>query len=295
MAEISNDNREFFDLLGNGTYRICEQLGSGSFGQIVGGFNISTSERVALKVIETTGSNAVYSREAYFSTLLRNHPNVIQTTKAYTVNHKRSNKKYGILVLERMEEDLMDYLLKRSSLTEKETRIIFTEICKSIEFCHSRCVAHLDIKPDNILLRRHRNAAGDECHSPNGFPKFDVKLCDFGFALEWKSEQVVEGKFVKFGSENYRAPEAAGSHWQNFQPDKADIWSLGVTLFIMITGFYPFYRLKNSWVSEDLSVLNTYCKNSLCCDLVTSMLQLDPYDRPSIQEVLNHPWFHCQL
>jgi len=284
---VADEEREFYDTLGNGTYRVVEQLGSGSFGKILGGFNISTNEKVALKVVDKVNA-VVYNREAYFSTLLRGHANIIHTSKAYTVVNKKNASKYGVLVLERMDEDLMDYLLAKGSLTERETRIIFHDICKSISHCHSRGVAHLDLKPDNILIRYLDNSK-----APNSNPdrKIEVKLCDFGFALEWKREQVVDGKHVKFGSENYRAPEASGSHWRNFEADKADIWSLGVTLFIMITGFYPFYRVKNSWISEDLTVLNKYCKDELCCDLVTSMLQLTPAARPSINDVLAHAWF----
>lgn len=276
------EEREFYDTLGNGTYRIEDQLGSGSFGKILGGFNIISNEKVALKVVDKVNA-VVYNREAYFSTLLRGHPNIIHTSKAYTVVNKKTAKKYGVLVLERMDEDLMDYLLAKGSLNEAETKVIFMDICKSIAHCHSRGVAHLDIKPDNILIRHLEN--------PTSNRKIEIKLCDFGFALEWKKEQVVDGKHVKFGSENYRAPEASGSNWRNFEADKADVWSLGVTLFIMITGFYPFYRVKNSWISEDLSVLNKYCKDELCFHLVSSMLQLHPSSRPTVAEVLAHPWF----
>jgi len=283
---MDDDEREFYDTLGNGTYRIIEQLGSGSFGKILGGFNISTNEKVALKVVDKVNA-VVYNREAYFSTLLRGHSNIIHTSKAYTVVNKKNASKYGVLVLERMDEDLMDYLLAKGSLSEKETKIIFQDICKAIAHCHARGVAHLDLKPDNILIRYlDANRPGQ-----NPDRKIEIKLCDFGFALEWKREQVVDGKHVKFGSENYRAPEASGSHWRNFEADKADIWSLGVTLFIMITGFYPFYRVKNSWIAEDLTVLNKYCKDDLCYNLVSSMLQLTPTARPSINEVLEHPWF----
>lgn len=290
MSVVQDDEeREFFDTLGNGTYRIIEQLGSGSFGKILGGFHIATNDKVALKVVDKANA-IVYNREAYFSTLLRGHPNIIHTSKAYTVANKKSGGKFGVLVLERMDEDLMDYLLTKGSLSERETRIIFHDICKAISHCHSRGVAHLDLKPDNVLVRYL-----DPSRLSHPDRKIELKLCDFGFALEWRREQVVDGKHVKFGSENYRAPEASGSHWRNFEADKADIWSLGVTLFIMITGFYPFYRVKNSWVAEDLSVLNKYCKDDLCFHLVTSMLQVSPSSRPSIVEVLEHPWFASEL
>jgi len=97
---------------------------------------------------------------------------------------------------------------------------------------------------------------------------------------------------VKFGSENYRAPEASGTHWKNFAADKADIWSLGVTIFIMITGYYPFYRMNNSWYAEDISVLKKLCKDDLCYNLVSAMLQISPSARPSIEDVMEHPWFN---
>ena len=293
MDRSEEELREFYETIGNGTYRVVEQIGSGSFGKILGGRNISTNEKVAFKVMDKSNP-IIYNREAYFSTLLRGHPNIIHTSKAYTVSDKRSKTNYGVLVLEKMDEDFMDYLLRMGSLTEGEAKILFTEICNSIAHCHTRGVAHLDLKPDNLLIRRPVLPPGENnslINFDNNPKVMEIKLCDFGFALEWKREQVVDGKHVKFGSENYRAPEASGSNWKNFEADKADIWSLGVTLFIMITGFYPFYRVNHSWVSEDLTVLNKYCKDDLCYDLVSSMLQLVPANRPSIQEVLDHPWF----
>lgn len=285
---IKEEDREFYDALGNGTYRITEYLGGGSFGKILGGFNIATNERVALKMVDRANA-VVYNREAYFSTLLRGHKNVIHTSKAYTfVDRRNENRKYGVMVMERMDADLMDYLLAKGKLTEKETRVIFRDICKSIQHCHAKGVAHLDLKPDNFVIRYLHDV--DQTNDNNR--KIEVKLCDFGFALEWKREQVVDGKMVKFGSENYRAPEASGKHWKNFAADKADVWSLGVTLFIMITGYYPYYRANNSWIAEDLSVLNKLCRDELCYDLVASMLQIQPSNRPSIDEVLDHSWFN---
>jgi len=83
-------------------------------------------KKVALKVVEKSNA-VVFNREAYFSTLLRGHENIVHTSKAYTFADKKQQK-YGVLVLEKMDEDLMDYLLAKRALSENETRLIFFTI-----------------------------------------------------------------------------------------------------------------------------------------------------------------------
>jgi len=80
-----------------------------------------------------------------------NHPNIVRCIDHYTVSVNDCD--YGVLVLEKMDVDLMDYLLTKEKLTEENCKMIFREICKAVHYCHSKGIAHLDLKSDNILLK----------------------------------------------------------------------------------------------------------------------------------------------
>ena len=115
--------------------------------------------------------------------------------------------------------DLLQYVKKRKRLSEEESRRIFKQIVYGLAHCHCRSVLHRDIKLDNILLDK------------NG----DVKICDFGVSRVIKrSQRITE----QCGTPAYIAPEIISD--RGYSGFDADIWSLGVLLFAMVSGTVPF-------------------------------------------------------
>ena len=96
---------------------------------------------------------------------------------------------------------------------------IFSQIVDSIAYCHSLKIFHRDVKMSNVMLKK----------------KMEVVLIDFGFSVQNPKNDLVNS-FC--GTLNYIAPELLKN--QSFQPGPADVWALGILLFKLITGEYPF-------------------------------------------------------
>lgn len=132
-----------------------------------------------------------------------------------------SSEKFDYLVLEYCQYgDLFDIILKNGALPERIAKKLFLQLLDAVEHLHLKLkIAHLDIKLENILI-------GDN---------FKLKLCDFGF-IEDLSNRILK----RSGTDGYRAPEVYHYNNEGFEGDKADIFALGVVLFIMIFGMPPF-------------------------------------------------------
>lgn len=138
--------------------------------------------------------------------------------------------------------------------------------------CHCRSVLHRDIKLDNIILDNERG----------------IKICDFGVSKIHKKSQVIN---EQCGTPAYIAPEIIMN--EGYEGYHADIWSLGVLLYAMLTGNVPF-RAPNI---EELKKVIFKCSYKFpeelsedAKNIITNMLNLVPEERISIPEILSHPW-----
>jgi len=208
-----------------------------------------------------------------------NHPNIVRCMDYYTIT--ANNNDYGVLVLEKMDVDLMDYLLTKDRLPEEDCKIIFREVCKAVHYCHSRGIAHLDLKSDNILLK------------VNQFGEIEsIKICDFGFAYYWDINNPNTSLYQfnsKIGTKEYQSPECNNKSKPS-PADKADVWGLGVILFSTITGLFPFIEKKGVLSKIEFDVVKEFCKNEDCYNLIVAIFQNDTKSRPSALDILNQPW-----
>ena len=230
-----------------------------------------TSKPCAVKVVKLHNSldRKRFAAEVKAATTLSHCKNIV-TTK---LHHTTRSTGFLVMKLKRYEllERLSDYQ------TEDTVRAIFRQIAKGISSCHSMKIAHLDIKPENVLVSSRGKAY----------------ICDFGSAHMF--DEPIE---APFGTSTYRAPESYQS-W-DFDKAAADIWSMGVLLYIILTGVYPFDGETREEVIEsikfgriDLGELDDMNCSCSARDLLLQMLQVDPKKRPSIGQVLEHP-FLCK-
>jgi len=276
---------ELLSKVGNGKYQIHAKIGEGGLSEVLLASNIQTQEIVAIKLMSLHTKNRleIFQKECQISKMV-NHPNIVKCLDYYTIT--ANDNDYGVLVLEKMDVDLMDYLLTKDRLPEEDCRIIFREVCKAVTYCHSRGIAHLDLKSDNILLK------------VNQFGEIEsIKICDFGFAYYWDVNNPNSSLFQfnnKIGTKEYQSPEC--SKLSKPSPvDKADVWSLGVILFSTITGLFPFIEKKGVLSKIEFEVVKEFCKDDDCFNLIVSIFQSDPKYRPSVLDVLNHPWLQDEL
>ena len=250
-------------------FEIGNQLGRGAYGKVFHAINKETREEVAIKVYQRYHiikqrcehwlNNEILSLKKI------KHENII---KLYQVIETRKDVN---LVMELVNgQSLGDYIRSKKSrrLEEKEALRIFEQIVDGISYCHSLDIAHRDIKVDNVLL--------DE--------KTKVKLIDFGLSVSTKPQD----KLKEYcGTESYMAPELTKR--EEYSGQAVDVWALGILLYIMVSGHYPFCgksdtdllgnkmagRLKfPDTVNEDVKVL------------IKQMLKVDPKQRATASSIL---------
>ncbi|XP_043252425.1 serine/threonine-protein kinase 17B-like [Colletes gigas] len=186
-----------------------------------------------------------------------------------------------VLVLELAPGGELQMILDRDEVPEeRQVARLLKQILDGIAFLHSLNVAHLDIKPQNLVL------TGE-------FPDCDVKLCDFGI-----SRYISHGADIReiLGTPDYVAPEVL-----NYEPISlaTDMWSVGVLLYVLLTGCSPFGGDTKQ---------ETFCNISRCRldfpddlfedvseaarDLMCKLMVKDPNERLTVTECLQHTWFN---
>ena len=162
-------------------YRVGEFLDKGGQGTIFTATDINSQihSEVVIKLIKMTKNNQIMTkREIKYLSKFQTSSHIINLieTFTFTVEEDDIERIYSVLVLEKMDMDLMTYLISKESLSMTEGKLIFRHICLAIKECHDRGIAHLDLKPDNILLKftktnRENKEEIEVCQ---------VKLADFG-------------------------------------------------------------------------------------------------------------------
>jgi serine/threonine protein kinase len=202
------------------------------------------------------------------------HPNIV---KLYEII---DTTKYVILVMEYVGGgSLHGYLKARSNrrLDEKEAKRVFKQILEGIKYCHSRCITHRDIKLENILLDDNNN----------------IKIIDFGFSTCIPNDKKIK---IFCGTPSYMAPEIVQKLEYTGPP--ADIWALGVLLFTILSGCFPYrgatdkelykkimradYRIPSEVINSGLS--------SEAIELLKKLFMINAEQRPSARTALTDEW-----
>ena len=250
-------------------YTLTKKLGQGSSG-FVWVAKDGADEEFVLKLVPLEGwRKDEYERELTALEKLK-HPNIL---KLY--NHYEDGKE-GILVIEKLDRDLLEFL-DDYQITENEARLIFNQILYAINHFHKNNCAHMDIKPENILIRGTNR----------------IKIADLGSTYIWENEEG-RHKTGKAGTSFYCAPEVKDSS-SPYLADKADIWSLGITLHVILTGFWPYLGQTEKEVLSNAKIgkvdLAYQLLSESVCDLLQKMSKIEPSERVPIDELLTHTWF----
>ena len=256
-----------------GDYRLTEEIGSGSFGTVYKGRHVTTGEVAAVKTISRASLSP--KLEVLLGAEVESMRKISSPWVIKLINTFMSERNYYIVMEYCAGDNLETYLANHADVTVETIGRWAREIVEGMLAMQSLSILHRDLKLANLILTSN--------HAENAH----VKICDFGLARVLEEDMWAT---TMVGTPLCCAPEIlAGSPYDN----KVDIWSLGVLLYEMIERKKPF-------PAESFQELTTMQRSPLSFSpetdlkaraLIQDLLSYIPSKRPSLAEVLSHPYF----
>jgi 5'-AMP-activated protein kinase catalytic alpha subunit len=202
-------------------YELGRLLGQGTFAKVYHARNLVTGMNVAIKVVDKekvlkVGMVDQIKREISVMRLVR-HPNVVELYEVMATKTKI------FIVMEYAKGGELFNKIAKGKLKVDVARRYFQQLISAVDFCHSRGVYHRDLKPENLLLDENDN----------------LKVSDFGLSTLSESKCQDGLLHTTCGTPAYVAPEVINR--KGYEGCKADIWSCGVILFVLLAGYLPFH------------------------------------------------------
>ncbi|MGH0178202.1 UNVERIFIED_CONTAM: hypothetical protein FKN15_077268 [Acipenser sinensis] len=275
------------ELLQSKGYEVENTIGEGTYSKVKRAYCNTRGRHVAIKIIDTRkGPKAVRVTKLLPDFISRFLPRELQI--AQKLDHKNIIKVYEVyksedgkigLVMELAERgDLFEHISKGGPLSERQAKDLFGQLAESVRHCHENGVTHRDLKCENTLLDKN----------------FSLKLADFGFAkLVPPNSEELSTTFC--GSTAYAAPEVLKGSPHDSR--KSDTWSMGVVLYVMLSGHLPFddTNIPKMLSQQEKGISLDHLSNHSpdCKDLLLTMLTYNIQQRPFIGGICSHKWLEA--
>ncbi|MBA0714584.1 hypothetical protein Golax_013548 [Gossypium laxum] len=274
-------------------YDFVKDIGSGNFGVARLMRDKITKELVAVKYIERGDKIDENVRREIINHRSLRHPNIVRFKEVIlTPTHLAIVMEYA------SGGELFGRICAAGRFNEDEARFFFQQLLSGVSYCHAMQVCHRDLKLENTLL--------------DGSPAPRLKICDFGYS---KSSVLHSQPKSTVGTPAYIAPEVLqrqeydgkssneeGLEWYVVASlmCNANVWSCGVTLYVMLVGAYPFEdpdepkdfrKTIQRILSVQYSIPDFVQISPECRHLISRIFVADPTARITIPEIRNHEWF----
>ncbi|AAF71802.1 putative serine/threonine-protein kinase SRK2C CAMK-OST1L family [Arabidopsis thaliana] len=257
-------------------YEIVKDIGSGNFGVAKLVRDKFSKELFAVKFIERGQKIDEHVQREIMNHRSLIHPNIIRFKEVLlTATHLALVMEYAA------GGELFGRICSAGRFSEDEARFFFQQLISGVNYCHSLQICHRDLKLENTLL--------DGSEAPR------VKICDFGYS---KSGVLHSQPKTTVGTPAYIAPEVLST--KEYDGKIADVWSCGVTLYVMLVGAYPFedpsdpkdFRKTIGRILKAQYAIPDYVRVSdECRHLLSRIFVANPEKRITIEEIKNHSWF----
>ncbi|XP_035107240.1 MAP kinase-interacting serine/threonine-protein kinase 1 isoform X1 [Callithrix jacchus] len=284
-----------------------ELLGEGAYAKVQGAVSLQNGKEYAVKIIE---KQAGHSRSRVFREVetlyqCQGNKNILELIEFFEDDTR------FYLVFEKLQGgSILAHIQKQKHFNEREASRVVRDVAAALDFLHTKGIAHRDLKPENIL-----------CESPEKVSP--VKICDFdlgsGVKLNNSCTPITTPELTTpCGSAEYMAPEVVEvfTDQASFYDKRCDLWSLGVVLYIMLSGYPPFVGHCGADCGWDRGEVCRVCQDKLfesiqegkyefpdkdwahisseAKDLISKLLVRDAKQRLSAAQVLQHPWVQGQ-
>lgn len=247
-----------------------------------------TGQEYAVKIIEVTPERmtpqqleevrASTGKEIAILRQVSGHPYIITLIDSY------ESSTFMFLVFDLMKRgELFDYLTEKVTLSEKETRCIMRALLEAVSYLHAHNIIHRDLKPENILMDDQLN----------------IKLSDFGFSCHLEPKEKLR---ELCGTPGYLAPEILKCSMDETHPGygkEVDLWACGVIFFTLLAGSPPFWHRKQMLMLRmimegryEFGSPEWDDRSDTVKDLISRLLQVNPVERLTAEQALQHSFFH---